>query len=371
MREATKSRTALLIGSREVHGHPGTLEDLTSVLATVPRGLAIAITCYVGSHWNGDRASDWMKLDLETFQPFLLSPGTRDALRLYSASQDAPTVVFTRRRALTLLRLSYLLCPDSDARNIGDDEQRKYRYAIGEAFLHVGDLQEIRAEKELEDVISLMLPAFEESNRPTMMLAYTRVYKMVRDPLWDSAPILIEAARRFSERTGLSIRSYMYVIAGLLAKLLNRQEQENHGMVKLTDVFARARDGEAIRMAINSLAIRASDVPMEVGHDLDRIVRDRSQEPFRSHPLIDFQRDDVFGCPDIYGLGEQLSSGLYWKIFRMFTTKEEPNTFSGAWAKLFENPIAARLELAIKKGRSGLGPHPRLFRNPVTRTVTS
>jgi len=60
MREPTKSNVALLIGSKEVHGTTATLEALRILLATIPRAVATSVLCYIGSHWPGDSADDWM-----------------------------------------------------------------------------------------------------------------------------------------------------------------------------------------------------------------------------------------------------------------------------------------------------------------------
>jgi hypothetical protein len=188
---------------------------------------------------------------------------------------------------------------------------------------------------------------------------------MVRDAAWCSEPILVEAAARFSQRFGLGIREYMFVIVAFLTKLLSRQGKELHGMFKLTDVLARARDKDGIRRVAEAISIPIDEIEGAVGNDVAAIIKSRSQEPFRSRPLIASAHEDVFLCPDLYGIGEQLSSGLYWKVFSLFTTSGERNQFSAAWGKLFEKPVADRLEKALLKGRSGSGPHPKLHRSPI------
>ncbi len=365
MGQTTKSNIAILAGSKEVHGREATIDELTRVLGTIPRGLATSVVCYIGSRWEGDNAANWMDLDRTTFQPYLLQPETSEVLERYAASETVPVVVFTRRRALTLLRLAHRLCPKEDGHQITDAEVEQARYAMGEAFLLLGDLQESKSEEQLEDAVALILPSFEESNRPTLMLAYTRVYSMVRDPAWSSEPILVEAAARFSTTFGLGILEYMYVIVAFVAKLLGRQGKELHGMFKLTEVFARARDRDSIRRVVESLSIPLDAIEGLVKDDIATIIKSHSQEPFRSKPLIASPREDIFLCPDLSGMGEHLSSGLFWKLFLLFSTPGERNQFSAAWGKLFEKPVADRLEKALLKGRSGLGPHPQLYRSPM------
>src|SRR5664280_522896 len=364
MREPTKSNVALLIGSKEVHGTTATLEALRILLATIPRAVATSVLCYIGSHWSGDSADDWMELDRTRFQPFCLSPETRRAVARYAAGQQVPVVVFTRRRALTLLRLAHAVCPTFEGHEATAEMAESGRYAMGEAFLLVRELLDAKSKKELDDPLALMAEAFEESNRPNFMLAYSRIYKMVLHSSWGHEPILRDAAARFKQQFGLSIRDYMYVIVAFVTKLLNRQEKPGHGLFKLTDVFARARDRDAIRRTIESLSIPYSNINAEVGHDLEEILRSRAQKPFRSRPLIRFSQDDVFACPDFDALADQLSSGLYWKVFELFTTDSERNQFSAAWGKLFEAPVSERLEAAIKKGLRGTTPRPRFFRSP-------
>jgi len=363
--QPTKSSIAILAGSKEVHGHEATIETLTRLMESIPRGIATAVVCYIGSRWEGDDAAAWMDLDRTKFQPFLLRPETREAIAHYAASESVPIVVFTRRRALTLLRLAHVLCPDVEGHEVTAQETEDGRFAMGEAFLLVGGLQESKSELELEDTVALILGAFEESNRPTLMLAYTRAYTMVRDSAWSSEPILVEAAARFSRTFELSIREFMYVIVAFVTKLLSQQGEELHGIFKLTDVFAKAMDREGIRRVVEAVSIPIPEIEGAVGKDLAGIIKSRSQEPFRSRPLIASSREDVFLCPDLYGMGEQLSSGLFWKILGLFSTPGERNQFSAAWAKLFEKPVADRLEKALLKGRSGLGPHPRLYRSPL------
>jgi hypothetical protein len=364
MREPTKSNVALLIGSREVHGTTATLEALRILLATIPRVVATSVLCYIGSHWPGDSADDWMELDRTRFQPFCLSPETRRAVARYAAGQQVPVVVFTRKRAMTLLRLAHAICPIVGGEAVTDEVAGQTRYAMGEAFLLVGELLEAKSETELDDPLALMAAAFEESNRPALMLAYSRVYKMVLHPSWGQEPILLDAASRFERGYGLSIRDYLYVIVSFVTKLLNRQDQPGHGLFKLTDVFARARDRDAIRRTIESISIPYSNISAEVGDNLEEILRSRAQKPFRSQPLIAFSQDDVFACTDFDALADQLSSGLFWKIFDLFTTDSERNQFSAAWGKLFEAPVSERLEAAIKKGLRGTKPRPRFFRSP-------
>ena len=334
MGQTTKSNIAILAGSKEVHGREATIQELTRVLGTIPRGLATSVVCYIGSRWEGDNAARWMELDRTTFQPYLLQPETRAALARYAASETVPVVVFTRRRALTLLRLAHRLCPKEDGHQITEEEVEQARYAMGEAFLLLGDLQESTSEEQFEDAVALILPSFEESNRPTLMLAYTRVYSMVRDPTWSSEPILVEAAARFSTKFGLGILEYMYVIVAFVTKLLGRQGKELHGMFKLTEVFARARDRDSIRRVVESLSIPLDAIEGLVKDDIATIIKSHSQEPFRSKPLIASPREDVFLCPDLSGMGEHLSSGLFWKLFLLFSTPGERNQFSAAWGDL-------------------------------------
>src|SRR5450759_2484645 len=194
MREPTKSNVALLIGSKEVHGTTATLEALRALLATIPRAVATSVLCYIGSHWCGDNADDWMELDRNRFQPFCLSPETRRAVARYAAGQQVPVVVFTRRRALTLLRLAHAVCPALEGQEVTGEMAERGRYAMGEAFLLVGELLDAKSKKALDDPLALMAEAFEESNRPTFMLAYSRIYKMVLDPSWEHETSLLDRA---------------------------------------------------------------------------------------------------------------------------------------------------------------------------------
>lgn len=350
----------LSLGSSDVHGTPATPEALREILATIPRSEAISLLCFVGSHWPGDHVREWIELERTTLRPFLLSPRTFRAVEEVERREGGPTVVFTRRRTLTLLRLACTACPELDQPAPQVDERT--RYSLGEAFLLVGSLLDDRTPQQLEDGLGLIVPLFEESNPPSVFLTLSRAYAMATDPAWSREPVLQEASRRVTLDCGLDVRSYLNVVLGLLTKLIVRAQRPGHGLLKLTDAFTRARDRDGIRRVVESLSTPTQDLPAAVGSGFSTILTDRSQEPFRSRPLIGLP-DDIFACADFRALADRAGAGVFWRIFDQFETEQERNQISAAWSKLFEGPVSARLAAAIDDSSWDFPP-PRFVRSP-------
>ncbi len=356
----TKSHIALSLGSQDVHGTPASLDALKAVLSTIPRPQAVSLLCFIGSHWPGDTPPQWIELEKRAFSTSLLSPRTREAVEAAERREGMLCVVFTRSRSLTLLRLAFAICPDADFSR--PDIGATHRHAMGEAFLLVGSLLDEKSPGQITDPLGLIVPAFEESNPPSLLLSLARSYAMASDPAWGNTPLLQEANRRFIAEHGLGLRDYMYVVAALVTKLMTRGGEPGHGLLKLTEAFTRARDRDAIRRVLASLSTPYGALAATVGGDLSAILRSHSQEPFRSKPLIAFSHDDIFACADFQALAEQLTSGLFWKVRGLFSNAEADQVFA-AWGKLFESPVSAALETAIDETRWDT-PAPRLIRSP-------
>lgn len=339
--------------ANELFGKPVDLAVVRRLFSEIPRGAMTSVLCRLGVLFNSDDHEKWIDLDRRELRSVFLDPPTRALVDAFDEATTARAgVAFCRPQALLALRLAQHLCSGEEKDVIPKGDLLR----IGLALLHVSDLlgdprdakenrpSDVREAKKY--LAAMMVSLFDASNPPTSPHAIKRTFEMVCSPRWETDATLRDAREAFQARVGLSIKQYMAVVAALTAKFTRQEDPERSIEVLMGPIFSTARDREGLRKAIDLISVPYADLP---GKTLppERIVTDRSDEPFRSAPLIGFP-DDRFLCADATFLKLRITNGLFWTI-KPFLAKEKQVDLFRAWGELFEDYVHDTLEPVIKK----------------------
>ena len=324
---------------------------MASLFSKISRGAMTSALCRLGVTFDPDKHDKWIEYERTVLRGVLLDPKTRALVNAFDAGTGAQAgVAFCRPQILLALRLAQHLCSGAEKDFIPPEELRQ----IGLALLHVSDLMsDPRDSRENwpEDpdgakryLAAMMVSLFDASNPPVSPHAMKRTFAMASSALWDTDTTLRSARGSFQAGVGLSIGQYVAIIAALAARFVAQTNPEKNAEIHLGPVLSKARDRDGIRKAIDLISTPFADLPSKTLPP-ERAITDRSDEPFRSTPLIGFP-DDRFVCADVTFLKLRITNGLFWTV-KSFLPKEIQVDLFRAWGELFEEYVHSVLEPII------------------------
>jgi hypothetical protein len=330
--------------------------------------------------------------DLKAFtdvQGFLFSNLVEDELfrsaqRKFPNAQMGFRPMFHRQQMLVLMKKVMSSAADEGGRD--PNHTREGRYTLGRLALMTNDLLDVEEQgrrlKELggseelreefyEEFCTQMLPTYELTNPPNVLMAFVRSaeYFSIFERKAAAGQFLFSdgdsVAERFHKLTGLGLRDYLLLIFTVYLNYQGQAKQDD-ALRRLINEPARFNVGVDVIFSKMRLAAEERRAFFrQTATDFDSLAEacraQRSRVPllhqydftaFRSHPLIYTRQEcDIVTCIDSGLLAEKVSTGVYYTIKKSLedgakaseAARRDHDSFLSHWGSVFEIYVNDRL----------------------------